>query len=74
MTQTLAREKTNKNESQSKDDQQILPHISDYQLSKDKKYLEIIPGGRKQGYPTSSSHQPQTNLPLVDLTCHLATR
>ena len=46
LTQTLAREKANKNKSQSKDDQQILPHISDYQLSKDKKYLEIIPGGR----------------------------
>ena len=45
LTQSLAREKENKNKSQSKDDQQILPHISDYQLSKDKKYLEIIPGG-----------------------------
>ena len=37
LTQTLAREKANKNKSQSKDDQHILPHISDYQLSKDKK-------------------------------------
>ena len=37
LTQTLAREKANKNKSQSKDDQQILPHINDYQLSKDKK-------------------------------------
>ena len=46
LTQTLAREKANKNKSQCKDDQQILPHISEYQLSKDKKYLEIIPGGR----------------------------
>ena len=46
LTQTLAREKANKNKSQRKDDQKILLHISDYQLSKDKRYLEIIPGGR----------------------------
>ena len=30
---------------QSKDDQQILPHIR-LPIVKDKKYLEIIPGGR----------------------------
>ena len=39
-------------------------HTSEYQLSKDKKYLEIIPGGRLQGYPTSSSHQTQANCNL----------
>lgn len=42
----LAREKANKSKRQCKDDQQILPHISEYQLSKDKKYLEIILVGR----------------------------
>ena len=45
LTQTLAREKANKNKSQCKDDQQILPHIR-LPIVKDKKYLERIPGGR----------------------------
>ena len=39
-------------------------HTSEYQLSKDNKFLEIIPGGRLQGYPTSSSHQTQENCNL----------
>ena len=37
-------------------------HINDYQLSRDKKYLEIIPGGRFQRYPSSSSHQTQKKI------------
>ena len=52
-----------------------IDHIYDYQLSRDKKYLEIILGGRMQRYPTSSPHpNTQANLQLVELTFHLGTR
>src|SRR6187399_3176657 len=37
-------------------------HINDYPLSRDKKYLGIIPDGRLQRYPTSSSHQTHKQI------------
>ena len=37
-------------------------HTNDYQLSRDKKYFEMIPGGRFQRYPSSYSHQIQKKI------------
>ena len=45
LTQSLAREKASKTKANVKMINKFY-HTSEYQLSKDKKYLEIIPGGR----------------------------
>jgi hypothetical protein len=50
----LARDRAIKSNSQCKDDQYIY-HMIDYQLSKDKRYLELFPGDILHINPRSSS-------------------
>jgi hypothetical protein len=52
----LARDKEIESNSQCKDDQYIY-HMIKYQLSKDKKYLELFPDGILHINPRSSSQQ-----------------
>jgi hypothetical protein len=52
----LVRDKTTKSNIQCKDDQYIY-HMIEYQLSKDKIYLELFSGGSLQINPRSSSQQ-----------------
>jgi hypothetical protein len=52
----LARDKAIESNSKGKDDQYIY-HMIEYQLSKDKRYLELFRGGSLQINPRSSSQQ-----------------